>query len=122
MVKKKILVVDDERNVCEFLEEFLEFKEFETFSALSGVEALRLIREHRFDLVLLDIIMPGMNGMEVLEKIKLVQPDIPIIVVSGVRDRKMADNVLRMGAADYIPKPIDLERLEQMIMLNVQKV
>ena len=122
MVKKKILVVDDERNVCEFLEEFLEFKEFETFSALSGVEALRLIREHRFDLVLLDIIMPGMNGMEVLEKIKLVQPDIPIIVVSGVRDSKMADNVLRMGAADYIPKPIDLERLEQMIMLNVQKV
>ena len=120
MDKKKILVVDDERNVCEFLKEFLEFKGFQTFSALSGAAALRLIQEHRFDLVLLDIIMPEMNGMEALEKIKMIQPEIPVVVVSGVRDSKMADNVLKMGAADYIPKPIDLERLEQMILLNIQ--
>ncbi len=121
MKKLKILVIDDEPNVCTFLTEFLEFKGYTPQIAYSGPEALDILTAGNVDLVLLDIIMPEMNGMEVLERIKLMNPAIPVVIVSGVRDKDMADNIIKMGASDYVPKPIDLERLEQSILLSIPR-
>lgn len=121
MPKSKILIIDDEPNVCQFIGEFLEFKGYEISSAYSGEKALALLGDNSFDLILLDLIMPGMNGLEVLEEIKRTEKDIPIIIVTGVKDKKVAADALKMGAIDFITKPIDLDVLEESIMLNIQQ-
>ena len=70
MNKNRILIVDDEPNVCQFLSEYLEYKGFETQISQSGKEALKYLETDTFDAILLDLIMPEMNGLEVLEKIR----------------------------------------------------
>ncbi len=122
MSKYNILIVDDEPNVCNFLTEFLDFKGFTSRSTLSGKEALSVLNSEHFDLVLLDLIMPEMNGFETLERIRKDQPKLPIIILTGVKDKNVANDSMEMGAVDFIPKPIDLERLENSILINVQNI
>jgi len=121
MNKYRILIVDDEQNVCDFLEEFLKFKGYAAFKASSGDEALRSLKEKDTDLILLDILMPGMSGLEVLENVRKLYPNLPVIILTGVKDKRMVDDTLNMGAADYICKPIDLDILEQSISNNLLK-
>lgn len=122
MNKNRILIVDDEPNVCQFLAEFLEYKGFETQVCHSGIKALQYLESETFDAVLLDLIMPGMNGLEVLEKIKLMKITIPVIIVTGIKDKDVADDAIKLGAADFIPKPIDLDRLEQSLIVNIKNL
>lgn len=122
MNRNKILIVDDEPNVCNFLSEFLDYKGFEPTITLSGKEALQQLESEDFDLVLLDIIMPEMNGFEVLERINQIGNKVPVIILTGVRDQNVANDSIEMGAVDFISKPIDLDRLEQSILVNIKNL
>jgi len=122
MTKNRILIVDDEPNVCQFLSEYLEYKGFETQISQSGKEALKYLETDTFDAILLDLIMPEMNGLEVLEKIRQMKIMIPVIIVTGVKDKNVADDAIKLGAADFIPKPIDLDRLEQSLIVNIKNL
>jgi len=118
MNRNKVLIVDDESNVCDFLSEYLEYKGFIPEIALSGAEAIQKIGNNDYDIVLLDLIMPEMNGFEVIEWIKQNKKNLPIIVLSGVKDQNVANDALKSGAVDFIPKPIDLDLLEKVLLVN----
>jgi DNA-binding NtrC family response regulator len=106
----KILIVDDEKSVRETLREMLEYEGYEVEEADSGLHALDLFSQHSFDVVLCDIKMPGMDGMELLDKI-LQSYDIPVIMISGHGTIDTAVDAIKKGAFDFIIKPFDLNRL-----------
>ena len=111
MRKQKILVVDDEHLIRWSLEQSLKKQGYEVFSAGSGEDALRLVREESPDLVLLDIQLPGINGLEVLEKIKEYDEETIVIMVTALGVLETAVKAMRMGAHDYINKPFNLDEL-----------
>jgi DNA-binding response OmpR family regulator len=115
----KILVVDDEIEACNALKEFLEGKGYEVYTAQDGKTALDKLRELRPQLVLLDMIMPGMHGIEVLQEIKKIDPRIGVIMVTVVTDEEQAKKTLQLGAYDYITKPVDLTHLETVVMVKI---
>ncbi|HPX99868.1 MAG TPA: response regulator [Candidatus Marinimicrobia bacterium] len=121
MNQYKILIVDDEQNVCEFLGEFLQDKGYLVIKARSGSKALRYLEKNNPDLVLLDILMPGMSGLEVLKRIRKLYPDLPVIILTGVKDKQVVDDIINVGPVDFIPKPIDLDVLEKCISSNLAK-
>jgi len=121
MNQYKILIVDDEQNVCEFLGEFLQDKGYLVIKARSGSKALRYLEKNNPDLVLLDILMPGMSGLEVLKRIRKLYPDLPVIILTGVKDKQVVDDIINIGPVDFIPKPIDLDVLEKCISSNLTK-
>ena len=112
-----ILTVDDEALICDMIGDFLREKGYTVKTALSGEEALELITNERPDLVLLDMMMPGMGGEATLREIKRLYWDIPVIMVTVITDEKRAIKLLELGAADYITKPIDFKYLEKNVSL-----
>ena len=105
MTKAKILVVDDEEIVLKSCRKILEGGGHEVTTALSGQEALDLLEKEPIDIVFTDIKMPGMDGMEVLEKIKGKYPDVLVIIITGYSTVQSAVQAMKLGAFDYIPKP-----------------
>lgn len=106
-----ILVIDDERAIRKTLIEILQFEGHKTDEAADGEEGLRKYQEKAFDLVLCDIKMPKMDGLEFLEKSRLHNPDVPVIMISGHGNIDTAVDAVKKGAFDYISKPPDLNRL-----------
>ncbi|MDA8138137.1 MAG: sigma-54 dependent transcriptional regulator [Desulfobacteraceae bacterium] len=102
-----ILIVDDDQNVLEVLEARLQSSGFSIYKAETGQEALRLIKEHKIDLMLCDMKMPGMNGMEVMTKARTVQPGLPIIFLTAYGSIPDAVKAVKAGAVDYLAKPFD---------------
>jgi DNA-binding response OmpR family regulator len=115
----KILVVDDEMEACNALKEFLEVKGYEVYTAQDGKTALDQVQELRPQLVLLDMIMPGMHGIEVLQEVKKIDPEIGVIMVTVVTDEAQAKKALQLGAYDYITKPVDLNYLDTVVMVKI---
>jgi len=109
--KQKILVVDDEHLIRWSLEQNLKKQGYEVTTAGTGEDALRLLRDDVPDLVLLDIQLPGMNGLQVLEKIKELDEEIIVIMVTALGVLETAVKAMRMGAYDYINKPFNLDEL-----------
>ncbi|GAB2779120.1 sigma-54-dependent transcriptional regulator [Salinimicrobium soli] len=109
----KILLIEDEAAIRRVLIKILteENNSYEVEEAADGLEGIEKIREQEYDLVLCDIKMPKMDGVEVLEAVKKLKPEIPIVMISGHGDLDTAVNTMRMGAFDYISKPPDLNRL-----------
>jgi DNA-binding NtrC family response regulator len=105
MTKAKILVVDDEQIVLKSCQKILEGGGHQVFIALSGPEALDLLAKEPVDIVITDIKMPGMDGMEVLERVKEKYPDILVIIITGYSTVQSAVQAMKLGAFDYIPKP-----------------
>ncbi len=116
MDQSKILVVDDEPAVCELLKEFLEARGYGVTTASFGAEALIAVQDERPHLVLLDILMPGMDGLEVLPRIHERNPAVPVIMLTAVGDEGIAREALRRGAFEYITKPVDFSYLELAIV------
>jgi len=110
-MKNKILVVDDEHLIRWSLEQNLKKQGYEVSTAGSGEDALRLLQEESPDLMLLDIQLPGMNGMEVLEKAKELEEDVIVIMVTALGVLETAVKAMRLGAYDYINKPFNLDEL-----------
>jgi DNA-binding response OmpR family regulator len=113
-----IVVVDDETDVREVLAEYLELKRFDVRQASGGEEALAKVAESCPDVVLLDLGMPGLSGIETLRRLRSDNPSACVIVVSGNQDQHLAQKVLAMGAADYVPKPVDFGYLETILAMR----
>ncbi len=109
----QILIIEDENAIRRVLGKILseESKDYNVSEAVDGLEGIELIKENDYDLVLCDIKMPKMDGVEVLEAIKKIKPEIPVVMISGHGDLDTAVNTMRLGAFDYISKPPDLNRL-----------
>ncbi len=107
----RILIIDDEKSVRQALREILDYEKFDVEDAPDGPSGLKLFSEMSFDLVLCDIKMPKMDGMEVLEKIQKIQNDVPVVMISGHGNIETAVDAIKKGAYDYISKPLDLNRL-----------
>jgi two-component system nitrogen regulation response regulator NtrX len=108
---KTILVVDDEKSVRDSIKMVLEFESYEVQFAESGQEALRLLAQTSVDLVLLDVKMAGMDGVEVLQRIREKSSDLPVIMISGHGTIETAVEATKLGAFDFLPKPLDRNKL-----------
>jgi two-component system response regulator AtoC len=109
----RILVVDDEPSAVELLTEFLTAKNHTVISASNGEEALCKLKEERPHLIFLDVLMPKMNGLDVLKKIREIDKEVGVIMVTAVHEEEIGRQALKLGAFDFITKPIDLEYLER---------
>ena len=110
---KRLLVVDDEPEICEFLKAFFEDRDYDVRTASSGLEALQMLETDPPQLMLLDIHMPGMDGMNVLRRVKASYPKIKVIMVTAIETRDKIEEAIRLGADNYITKPLSLEYLEK---------
>jgi two-component system, OmpR family, alkaline phosphatase synthesis response regulator PhoP len=123
MMQKKIsiLLVEDEENLQEALKLNLELEDYEVTSAWNGVEALELVQKEHFDLMILDVMLPELDGISVCESIRLQNNPIPILILSA--KNSSADRVLglKKGADDYLTKPFNLEELLLRVSKLVQK-
>lgn len=117
---KKMLVVDDELEICEFLKNFFEERDFKVLTAYSGYEALDILKTVKPQVVLLDIFMPGMDGMSVLKRIKEIYPDVKVIMVTAIETQEKIQEAIRFGADNYITKPLSLEYLEKDVREKVE--
>lgn len=118
----KLLIVDDDQETSEFLKEFFELRKCVVLTADSGKEALSLVREQNPDIILLDIRMDQMNGLEVLKSIKTYNKDIVVIMVTGLTDSETKQRAIELGADDFITKPVNEQILEGAVCLLGQKV
>lgn len=109
----KILVVDDELSIRESFSLILEGK-YKIVTAASGEGALKHVTDQKIDLVYLDIRMPGLDGLETLKRMKEIDPDIEIIMVTAVNDMRKANEAIKFGARDYIIKPFDVNAILKM--------
>ncbi len=109
---KRLLVVDDEEEICDFLKSFFEDRQYAVETAHSGVQALEKVRKFNPHVVLLDIQMPEMDGMKALKIIKQENPHIKVIMVTAVETQEKIEESIRLGADNYITKPLSLEYLE----------
>lgn len=119
MEKARILVVDDDPKVREILKDFLEIKGYAVTTVSSGAEALTVLEETQPHLILLDIMMPGMDGLETLRRIREMDQAVGIVMITSVDEGEIAKEAVRRGAYDYITKPIDLAYLELVILTRL---
>lgn len=119
-MKKSILIVDDDKNTCRSLARALS-KDYTTFIAFSGQEAMEILSRRNMHIVLSDVMMPDMNGIDLLEKIHIKDNKTIVIMVTGFTDKESENQAQHLGAYDYIHKPIDLNRLEFLIKTSLEK-
>lgn len=111
MLESLILVVDDEEGIRETISGILEDEGYNVITASNGIEALNIINEYNPDLVILDILLPEINGIEVLKEIKSFKPTIPVIMISGHGTAEDVVKSIKIGAEDYLEKPLTLNRI-----------
>ena len=115
LMEKTVLLVDDEVEIIDFLENFLKRFKISSVKVTSGEEALEVYREDAVGFVFLDIQLPGINGIEVLTELKKINPAVKVIMITGRADNEFQQNALRLGAIDYVTKPLDLGELKEKI-------
>ena len=113
----KILVVDDEDNVVEVLSEYFSNQGYTVTTASGGEQALRTLPEFRPSVVLLDVRMPGLDGLEVLRRIRAMDKSVSVIMVTANEDVELARETLNLGAFDYVAKPFDFDYLDQAVTM-----
>lgn len=121
MVRPWILVVDDEAYVRELLEEFLTGAGYRVTVATGGKEALTYAEHQSFSAALIDLKMPDMTGLEVMELLKMHHPDIAVVIMTGYPSLESAVGAMQRGAYDYIIKPFKLEELEVVLQRSLQE-
>lgn len=109
---KRVLIVDDEDDVRLFLADFLSERDFRVDTAENGVKALEKFKASPYDLVLLDVLMPEMDGLECLENIKKIAPKTIVMMITAMKDEARMQRAEKLGAAKYIIKPFSLSYLE----------
>jgi DNA-binding NtrC family response regulator len=114
-MKINVLLVDDEKNFVEFLAERLQLRNFNVLIAFNGDEAIKLVKENDFDVIVLDVQMPGKNGVETLKEIKKIEQLSQVIMLTGHATVKTAIQGMKNGAFDYLMKPTETDDLIEMI-------
>jgi DNA-binding NtrC family response regulator len=114
-MRKRILIADDEEIVIRSCLRILPEEKFEIETVSNGLEAIEKIAENEYDMLILDIMMPKMTGMEVLQRVKETHPDIDVIMITGLNQIDTAVEAMKLGAFDYLPKPFDPEELELVV-------
>jgi DNA-binding response OmpR family regulator len=115
---KKILIIEDEKNIVLLLKMFLEHNGFEVFTAVNGTDGIKIAQESNPDLILLDIVLPGINGYLVCKNLKEDEKtkDIPIVVISARTSKDDIEKIFSSGAQDYIAKPFSLPQIKKSIL------
>lgn len=111
----RLLIVDDEEPVREVLGEYFSSQGYQVDTASSGTEALERVQRQRPDLVLLDVRMPGLDGVEVLKKLREVDGRLPVVMITANEDVALARSMLSIGAFDYVAKPFDFRYLDRVV-------
>jgi len=112
-----MLIVDDEQDICDCLAEFFKAKAFAVISAFSGDEALARLTAEAVDVVLLDILLPGLSGIEVLRRVKDLYPKAQVVMVTALDQSHLRLQARRYGAAAYITKPFDFSSSTWQVVL-----
>lgn len=112
-MKKRVLIVDDEPSIIEVIQEMIEKSDLECscLTAKSVDEAIKIIESDRLDAIITDLVMPGRSGLDLLKAGGQREPKIPVIVISGYGDKDMISKVWKLGAAEFLDKPISSKRL-----------
>lgn len=118
----RMLVVDDEVDVCDFVKHFFEERNYSVTTAFDGEQAVRLVRKHKFDVILLDMKMRKMDGMEALKKIRELDATVNVIMVTAVNDTDKMEEACKLGACRYITKPLILEDLEDAVYEKTKRI
>jgi DNA-binding NtrC family response regulator len=113
--KRKVLIVDDDRDIVSIVSTILRGKGWDITAAYSGQEALEAVTSSKPDIILLDIMMPEMNGIEVLKRIKKIDADARIIMITAFGDVESYLDSMELGAYEYINKPFETDELLEMI-------
>ncbi|MEK3887849.1 response regulator transcription factor [Bacillus sp. FSL K6-3431] len=111
MNKQRILIVEDEEKIARLLELELTYEGYETGKALDGLDGLAMFREHEWDLILLDVMLPGLSGIEVLRRIRSSESSVPVILLTAKDSVEDKVSGLDLGANDYLTKPFQIEEL-----------
>lgn len=117
----KLLIVDDEVDVCEFAKSFFKKRGIEVLTASGGKQALAIIAAQNPPLILLDVRMEEMTGIEVLRELRKTKPTVKVIMVSGVEDEGTIAEAKSLGVTEYIHKPLVLEELERIVLSELNK-
>lgn len=119
---RKILVVDDEITVCKSIRNAILSDEYTVDTALSGEEALKKDQEECYDLVITDLMMPGISGLDLLKTLRHKRPEVNVIMVTGYPTIKTAVQAVKIGAFDYIPKPFTPDQLRSLVSRAFKKI
>lgn len=117
----RLLLVDDERGFVDIISKRMSRRDIEVTKALNGTEGIRALREHDFDVAVLDLKMEDMDGIEVLKLFKKIVPDMPVIMLTGHGSEQAAREGIQFGAFDYLTKPCELEDLIGKIHAAIKK-
>lgn len=110
-MKRRILVVDDDAAVRDTISQLLEGPEYAVETVGSGYRAMVTVKDDHYDLIMLDIMMPGLNGLETLRHLNELQEGVPVIVITGLTDRAVHERALQAGAVAVLQKPVRAEAL-----------
>ena len=123
--KIKILILDDEKQFTEELSGFFEGSDYESFEANTAAEGKKILNNHEIDLLILDVRLPGVNGLDILKEVKLQYPAMEVIIISAHGDMDTVIKAMRLGAFDYLRKPfryidiqIAIERTQKYIQMH----
>src|SRR6056297_3408233 len=114
-MSKRILIVDDEEIVIRSCRRILAGSDFEIDEAHDGLEGLEQVSKQDYDMLILDIKMPKMNGIELLRRVKESKPDLDVIMITGLQEIDTAVEAMKLGAFDYLPKPFDPDELQRVV-------
>ena len=115
MADNKVLLVDDEEDFTTTLAERMRLRGLEVVVASSGSEAIEILKNQDFDAIFLDMVMPGMDGLETLQHVQNLDPDHQVVLLTGQGDLKKGIESIKLGAMDYLEKPADLNKLLEKI-------
>ena len=110
-----LLIVDDESHVRYSLEKYLRSETLNVICAASGKEAIETTRKQRPDVVVLDVRLPDMSGLEVFDRIRRIDPRLPVVIITAHATTEIAIEAMKQGAFEYLPKPVDLHQLREVV-------
>lgn len=118
-MNEKVLIVDDQFGIRILLNEVFQKEGYKTFQAANGLQALDIVKKHAPDLVLLDMKIPGMDGIEILKRMKVLDPDIRVIIMTAYGELDMIQEAKDLGALTHFAKPFDIDDIRAAVRNNL---
>ncbi|PGY12501.1 two-component system, response regulator, stage 0 sporulation protein F [Bacillus sp. OV166] len=118
-MKDKILIVDDQFGIRILLNEVFQKEGYQTFQAANGIQALEIVTKHDPDLVLLDMKIPGMDGIEILKRMKVIDPEIRVIIMTAYGELDMIQEAKDLGAITHFAKPFDIDDIRAAVRKHI---